>query len=1093
MGISRRSFITSTGAMAVAGALGSGALPKLNAESAPAPPDVTDASKTKSISLPRLSLPILGSAEVVIVGGSFAGIYAALEFAKAGHSVILIEPRTYLGREMTSTLQPWAFVDRPPITLEEVKVRSEDLLLKAGVEIIYGSYPIGLCMKGNSLEGLIIGAKSGRQVIRCRMIVDTTETAEVMRLAGMQFDPLSDNGRLCSFVIEFDHVLGWKGNQLEIPSIPGIDKFRAIFHQGARGPEHVFIEFRMRDGVAEYTVTECARREIEVRKHIMAWAEAITSKVPEFKGATVAAISPEIKAPFASRLKCETPDWAKGLPSLNRHLAYVEINMANLAGPVKGLWCLPESAQLPFNLRWGDPNPIDGPLWKEELGKFFASVALSNWNAVIAEAPPKSSARSGASDRSDQSDTSDGLRLKEPNVPQIGRRNERYTVPADDIPVLREVDVLVVGGGTSGATAAAVSAREGMKTLLLEMNPALGGTGTLGGVDKYWFGRRVGFSTRVAKRVKEVQDSIHHTDKGGRWNIEAKMHALLLETQDAGAEVWFNTIVTGAIVEGGNVRGVMAATRFGPCVILAKVVLDATGDGDVAAFAGADCVYGSRMDHFTMWYSLAQFTSPGRNSNNFTSSVVVSDVRDYTRAILAGRRRGKTCHDHGIYVAPRESRHIHADIILTLTDQLRQRRWPDVVNIHYSNHDIKGKSSSQWVESGLIPPNNEVEIPYRALLPKELENILVAGKAFSATHDALPAIRMQSDLENLGGVVALAAAQAVKEGKSPRQIEIAQLQRRLVKEGLLPETVLTRELKPRRYSDAQLKELVAAMIAAKPLTSYQDMKMGDVFRDLIPFVEVCTAGAQAVPILEEALKTAPSDGRIVIAQALAMLGSQAGVPVLIEKIESQLAGGKVPARKPGARYAGLPPDQGAMPEVCYWLYSLGLARDRRSLSAWRRVADLLDPKEGDFKKAEESPYHYVDSICFGAERLGDPGAIPILEKLHSHPALRDLMAKKGFQADYVIERRAMCELAIGKAMARCGSAKGYAMLIAYLDDNRAQLAELAHSNLALISGKDFGKDAAAWTAWLDKSKGALPACPLKQDLDAAYGDEMLFA
>jgi len=56
-------------------------------------------------------------------------------------------------------------------------------------------------------------------------------------------------------------------------------------------------------------------------------------------------------------------------------------------------------------------------------------------------------------------------------------------------------DVLVVGGGTSGATAAITSAREGMSTVLLELNPGLGGTGTLGGVDSYWFGRRVSLCT----------------------------------------------------------------------------------------------------------------------------------------------------------------------------------------------------------------------------------------------------------------------------------------------------------------------------------------------------------------------------------------------------------------------------------------------------------------------------------------------------------------------------------------------------------------------------------------------------------------------
>ena len=64
-----------------------------------------------------------------------------------------------------------------------------------------------------------------------------------------------------------------------------------------------------------------------------------------------------------------------------------------------------------------------------------------------------------------------------------------------------------------------------------------------------------------------------------------------------------------------------------------------------------------------------------------------------------------------------------------------------------------------------------------------------------------------------------------------------------------------------------------------------------------------------------------------------------------------------------------------------------------------------------------------------------PAAIPILEKLHAYPVLRGLATRKGFQSDYLLERRAMLELALGKAMARCGSPQGLSLLIAYLEDD----------------------------------------------------------
>jgi hypothetical protein len=189
-----------------------------------------------------------------------------------------------------------------------------------------------------------------------------------------------------------------------------------------------------------------------------------------------------------------------------------------------------------------------------------------------------------------------------------------------------------------------------------------------------------------------------------------------------------NALFVGTIIEQQSaessgrtiVRGVVAATRLGPIALLSQVVIDASGDGDVAAFAGAEYVYGSERDHAIMYTYMAQVAKPGAPRNVKTSMVDVSNIKDYTRAILEERRRGsEKDHDHGIYLAPRESRHIRADVVLTLTDQLVRRCWPDVVNVAFSNNDIKGQASSDWVLVGLISPHLAIEIPYRALLPQK--------------------------------------------------------------------------------------------------------------------------------------------------------------------------------------------------------------------------------------------------------------------------------------------------------------------------------------------------------------------------------------
>jgi hypothetical protein len=135
----------------------------------------------------------------------------------------------------------------------------------------------------------------------------------------------------------------------------------------------------------------------------------------------------------------------------------------------------------------------------------------------------------------------------------------------------------------------------------------------------------------------------------------------------------------------------------------------------------------------------------------------------------------------------------------------------------------------------------------------------------------------------------------------------------------------------------------------------------------------------------------------------------------------------------------------------------------------------------------------VDAICFGASRLADPGAIPILEALHAYPTLRNQGMRTGAQPDFFDERQALCELEIGKALSRCGSVTGAALVISYLDDNRAMLAEQAHAHLVRVAGSDYGKNAEVWTAWLNRAGGELRPRPLTEDLEAFYEPEILTA
>ncbi len=1078
MRISRRLFLGGAGATASAAAFG-----QVPTAGGNAPPGT-------AVRLNRPQLPLLRSGDAVVAGGSLAGVALALDLAGHGRKVILVESRTYLGREICACLRPWlpagerppgvlesaAFADRGgsevPLKMDHVKLALEDAVLSAGIDLLYGCFPVALCA-----GGLVVANKSGRQVVQSALIVDATETAVVARCAGAAFEAAPGRARYRR-TLEYDDAGECAPGEFAVPSRLQLADDRVIFRRGYRGGGHLQVEFALDLPVGEYTHESWMAREIEARRRSFALAVYLASHHPAFRKAFLAHASYELDGPATARMAGPAPEWARRLPPLETH---ERMDVAAFATPLPGVWCL-EAARL----SGGQAASFSEPAAKLRLGEALSQALRAAGKRAISPGP-----FSPPSVRAQNVLT--GMEVSELDCPQPGRAYTMTAVEAADVPVVREVDVLVAGGGTSGATAAAVAAGEGVRTLVLEMNPALGGTGTIAGVDSYWFGRQVGFAARLDARVRTAERSIGYEPGKSphpKWNIEAKMHTLLEQVSGAGAAILFRTIVAGSIVERGNrVRGVLAATPYGLRAVLAKVVIDATGDGDVAAFAGAEFVAHSAMNHVGMWHNFAQFQRPGRNMNHFTSSVEIANIEDCNRAILAGRRRGGDCHDHGIYVAPRESRHILGDAVLTLTDLLRQRAWPDVVSIHYGNSDMKGKPTSQWMLTGLIPPNLDGEISYRMTVPKGIENVLVAGKAFSATHDALAGVRFQADLENLGGTLALAAAKAVKENRTPRDIDVSELQRRLVREGVLPETILTRRLAPCRHSRDRLRELVAAMLSDRPLLAYQREFAEHALRQQIPFVEVCACGPRAVPLLIEALEAHPAH-RLLIAQALAHCGSKAGVEVLVAELERSLAD-RLPPRANNILHANLPPDQGAMPDTAYLLYCLGLARDRRALPVWRRVAGLLRPEEQQFRSRTESPYHYVDAVCYGAERLGDPAAIPILESLHSHSLLRDQNTQKGFQVDFMLERRAMLELAIARALARCGSAKGYAILIAYLDDNRACLAEHAHLNLVRLSGQDWGMQRASWEKWLVIAKSNLEPCPLIEDLDVVFEREIL--
>ena len=175
-----------------------------------------------------------------------------------------------------------------------------------------------------------------------------------------------------------------------------------------------------------------------------------------------------------------------------------------------------------------------------------------------------------------------------------------YTEPQSDLPVLAEVDVLVAGGGPAGIGAALRAARLGCKTMVIEMQDCLGGMATAG-MMSHWGGNS---SSKILQEIFQraatmgpfYGETVGHN--AGENAINHDVQKILFDdmAREAGVEVLFYTMVCGAVVENHEIRGVIIQNKSGRSLIRAKRVIDATGDGDVAAACGVPFIKGREED-----------------------------------------------------------------------------------------------------------------------------------------------------------------------------------------------------------------------------------------------------------------------------------------------------------------------------------------------------------------------------------------------------------------------------------------------------------------------------------------------------------------
>ncbi|MBO4513880.1 MAG: FAD-dependent oxidoreductase [Victivallales bacterium] len=348
-----------------------------------------------------------------------------------------------------------------------------------------------------------------------------------------------------------------------------------------------------------------------------------------------------------------------------------------------------------------------------------------------------------------------------------------------------EYDVLVAGGGTSGAAAAIAAAREKGRVLLLERELSLGGLSTNGRITNHYHGNRVGFAAEIDRLAAAYSYGKFNAYQGS-WAVEARKKALMELATDAGVHVCLHQECFGVSKEGRNVTGVLAATLEGPCLHRGNVIIDSTGNSDVAAAAGAKCMF-IHKEPALQGTGVPKLVPGQENSNwdfTFTSN---SNILDISRTLQLATEIHKSCFDVQNNIDSRERRRIVADYNLKVEDAYSGRCFKDCITRCFSRFDTHGFMTNAFFE--LLQPSGEprhVELPYSALLPAKVENIICTGLGIGADRDAMPFIRMQPDVLNQGYAAGKAAMLAVRGNTTPRKIKIAKLQRLLVKEGILP-------------------------------------------------------------------------------------------------------------------------------------------------------------------------------------------------------------------------------------------------------------------------------------------------------------------
>ncbi len=929
-------------------------------------------------------IPLVKELDVIVIGGSTPGVAAACAAAEEGAKVFLACPESYLGEDICATGRLWLpepettlhplaselFSDKnggtsPFIRPMEVKGKLDAALLKTGVDFLFASHPADLLIGDDgAVAGVVLTGKCGPYAIGAPVVIDSTPMAAMARAAGVPFTQ-------------------WNGGSLQFT--------RTVIGHRAENPggcaEKQLPDIRWQ----EYRTGDitCSAYEYTCELKLDAWSQEVLAEAEHIMrertwhpdqvwSSDRCYVNPPVRIDpgggatgNSSQSSPADDGWAASPPGL-----YV-------LGP-----CAPISGNDPEAFKHA-PSAIQTG---DRLGrKIAAGIKNSRRTPASAIRPMHQQRYEGA-----------GSICEPASSPRFDVDTpDRIPGPAGmNLPLLGEFDVVVAGGGTGGAPAAIAAARTGAGVLLLESLHALGGIGTLGYITRYYHGYRGGFTGEMTAAMKKLAED----DKGfdpDEWNAEHKSEWLRKELIKAGGKIWYGSTVSGALMEGNRIRGVVVNTPLGRGLIKAGAVIDATGNADVAAAAGAQCRMTGDFDLAVQGSGLAPRPLVPKYFNTDYTFIDDSDPVDVTRAFVTSRRKFKEAFDSSQIPDTRERRQIIGDVTLTPLHAYMGATWHDTVCLGRSNFDSHGFTVHPLFF--VQPPDRkslDVWLPLRALLPAGIEGMLVTGLALSAHRDVMPTLRMQPDVQNHSFAAGMAAAESAKKNTPLREIDVRQLQRRLVDIAILPASVLLHE------DSRDAAENVCISAAGGELKHHSELAV------------LMSRPEDAMVLLRKRLAIEQdSETKIRCAKLLAFMGDNAGEDILVE------AAGADEWDK-GWNFRGMGQFGRSMSPTDDCIAALARLRSQKAHS-------ILLEKAG--RLGESDAFSHYRAISLYAEAAGGNEWASLLRELLEKPGISGFSLNSCREAlvdipsdwnDNSTRNSSLRELYLARALYRCGDSDG---------------------------------------------------------------------